>query len=74
MPRGNGTGPLGQGPGSGRGRGLGQRSGKNQANRPAAGAAGYCLCPSCGKRLAHTQGVHCYKVRCPECGAKMIRT
>jgi hypothetical protein len=71
MPRGDGTGPAGKGPGTGRGFGLGR--GKNQGNRPGAGPAGNCVCPSCGKKIAHTRGVSCYSVLCPECGVKMVR-
>ncbi|MBN1797638.1 MAG: hypothetical protein JW822_03615 [Spirochaetales bacterium] len=71
MPRGDGTGPLGRGFGTGGGRGLGR--GRNQGNRPGAGAIGNCICPSCGKKIVHTQGIPCYSVLCPECGIKMIR-
>jgi hypothetical protein len=75
MPRGDGTGPRGQGPvgnrGMGRGRGRGQ--GRMGGNRPGAGPGGSCVCPSCGKRVPHQPGVPCYSVSCPQCGAKMAR-
>ena len=65
MPRGDGTGPFGGGSGAGRGRMGG--------NRPGAGPSGYCVCPSCGTKVAHRQGVPCYSIECPKCGAKMVR-
>jgi len=37
------------------------------------GSGGYCICPKCGHRKAHTAGVPCRDERCPECGAKMVR-
>ena len=65
MPRGDGTGPFGGGSGAGRGRMGG--------NRPGAGPSGYCVSPSCGNKVAHQQGVPCYSLECPKCGAKMVR-
>jgi len=73
MPRGDGTGPYGQGPGTGRGLGRGGGRGRMDGNRPGAGPSGNCVCPSCGTKIAHQAGVPCYDVGCPECGAKMIR-
>jgi hypothetical protein len=76
MPRGDGTGPFGQGPGTGRG--AGNRSGKGMGrmsgNRPGAGIGGNCICPSCGKIIVHGRGVPCYSIKCPDCGVKMIRS
>ncbi len=63
MPRGDGTGPAG----GGGGRGLGQGGGTG------AGVGGNCVCPQCGKVVAHQQGQQCYKMTCPKCGAKMTR-
>ena len=75
MPRGDGTGPFGQG--SGTGRGAGNRSGKGMGrkggNRSGAGTGGNCVCPSCGKIIVHGRGVPCYSIKCPNCGANMIR-
>ncbi len=75
MPRGDGTGPFGQGPGTGRemGRGMGKGMSRMGGNRPGAGPSGSCLCPSCGTRVPHEAGVPCYNLSCPKCGAKMIR-
>jgi len=69
MPRGDGTGPRGQGPGTGRGmggRGMGQGLG--------AGTGGECVCAACGKRVPHQRGVPCYEVKCPKCGQPMTRS
>ncbi len=75
MPRGDGTGPFGQGAGTGRGlgRGMGKGMGRMGGSRPGAGPSGSCLCPSCGTRVPHEAGVPCYNLSCPKCGAKMIR-
>ena len=75
MPRGDGTGPYGQGPGTGRGmgRGAGVGRGRMGGNRPGAGPSGGCVCPNCGARLSHGAGVPCYDLKCPSCGAKMVR-
>ena len=75
MPGGDGTGPSGQGPGTGRGRGMGSGGGKGRmgGNRPGAGPAGECVCPSCGEKAQHQASVPCYSINCPKCGARMIR-
>ncbi len=73
MPRGDGTGPYGQGPGTGRGLGRGGGRGRMDGNRPGAGPSGDCVCPSCGARIPHQAGVPCYNLSCPKCEAKMIR-
>ncbi len=74
MPGGDGTGPLGQGPVTGRGLGRGGSGrGRMDGNRPGAGPSGYCVCPSCGAKAAHTAGVPCYSINCPKCGTKMVR-
>ncbi len=69
MPRGNGKGPIGGGPGGRGGAGGGRMGG----NRPGAGPSGYCVCPSCGAKVAHTRGVPCYQQKCPKCGSQMVR-
>ncbi|OGC41847.1 hypothetical protein A2Y85_03330 [candidate division WOR-3 bacterium RBG_13_43_14] len=71
MPKGDGTGPRGQGPGTGRG--LGRSGGQGQRGGRGAGTGGECLCPNCGNSVAHQPGTPCYQVTCTKCGAKMIR-
>ena len=61
MPRGDGTGPAGQGQGLGKG------------NRPGASIGGFCVCPSCGEKVSHQRGIPCHSVNCPKCGAAMVR-
>ncbi len=69
MPRGDGTGPKGQGPGSGRGAVRGQGRGGGFA----AGPGGNCICPNCGEKIAHNLGTPCYEQQCPKCGTAMTR-
>lgn len=72
MPRGDGTGPMGQGPGTGRGLGRGQ--GRGRMGGPfAAGPGGDCVCPSCGYRAPHVVGQPCNQASCPKCGSPMTR-
>lgn len=37
------------------------------------GSEGYCVCPKCETRVVHQPGVPCIDMRCPKCGAKMLR-
>ena len=67
MPGGDGTGPLGNARGAG-GRG---RRGAGQQN--IAGPGGFCVCPSCGKKISHVPSQPCSQVTCPQCGARMTR-
>ncbi|MBN1299296.1 MAG: hypothetical protein JW997_06400 [Actinobacteria bacterium] len=76
MPRGDGTGPAGEGPGTGRGlgRGAGQaRGGQGRMGGQGLGPGGDCVCPSCGTKVAHQPGTPCYNIQCPKCGAYMAR-
>lgn len=73
MPRGDGTGPAGQGPGTGRNQGRGGGRGRMDGKRPGAGPAGDCVCPKCGTKSPHRAGVPCYSVNCPKCAAPMAR-
>ena len=73
MPRGDGTGPYGQGPGTGRGLGRGAGRDRMGGNRPGAGPLGNCVCPGCGTKVPHQAGIPCYDVSCSKCGAKMTR-
>ena len=56
-----------QGKGQGRGGGRGRTGGRGL------GPGGYCICPYCGTKVPHQQGVPCYQQTCPRCGAKMTR-
>ena len=89
MPRGDGTGPRGQGPktgrgmrgsgmGTGRGAGIGSgigtgRMGRMNGTQAGAGPDGQCICPSCSAAMAHKVGVPCYQSKCPKCGTAMVR-
>ncbi len=77
MPRGDGTGPTGQGPGTGRGRGGGGGGGggggRGRMGGFSLGPGGACVCPSCGKKVAHQRGTPCTGLKCPACGATMTR-
>jgi hypothetical protein len=37
------------------------------------GPGGNCICPKCGYTAAHQRGTPCQEVKCPKCGAKMLR-
>ena len=52
----------------GRGGGRGRMGGPS-----AAGPGGSCRCPSCGYTVAHQVGSPCYQLKCPKCGANMVR-
>jgi len=64
------------GKGAGRGAGLGGGGGgrgRMGGTRPGAGPAGFCVCPSCGYKVAHTVGTPCYSIKCPKCGINIVR-
>jgi len=68
MPRGDRTGPSGQGPGTGSG------MGSPRGNRDrGAGPGGSCICPDCGEKVPHQLGIPCYEQRCSKCGTAMTR-
>ncbi|MFA7159009.1 MAG: DUF5320 family protein [Kiritimatiellia bacterium] len=83
MPRGDGTGPMGAGPGTGRGMGGGGGQGMGRGSSAglragrmggfAMGPGGDCVCPKCGKTVAHQQGAPCVQLKCPACGTTMTR-
>jgi hypothetical protein len=67
-----GQGPGGGGrAGGGQGRGAGRGQGRGGGFR--AGPGGFCICPACGHKVAHQQGVPCFEVKCPQCGTVMTR-
>jgi len=47
--------------------------GKNIGDKPGAGPAGNCICPSCGAKIPHTVNSPCNEVKCPKCGTTMTR-
>lgn len=73
MPRGDGTGPFGQGPAGGRGLGRGAGRRRMGGNYPGSGLGGNCVCASCGEKIVHQAGVPCASINCPKCGSKMVR-
>ncbi|RJP64979.1 MAG: hypothetical protein C4532_18120 [Candidatus Abyssobacteria bacterium SURF_17] len=73
MPRGDGTGPMGQGPGTGRGMGRGQGGRRGRMGGFAAGPGGNCVCLKCGHSIPHEAGVPCPQISCPNCGTPMSR-
>jgi len=56
--------------GGGRGQGGG---GRGRMGGRGLGPGGNCICPSCGAKVPHQQGVPCYQRTCPKCGSKMTR-
>jgi len=71
MPGRDGTGPAGPGRGLGRFRswfGRGRMGGPT-----AAGPEGYCECPNCGEKVKHLRAEPCTSLKCPKCGATMVR-
>jgi len=71
-----GMGMRGQGRGMGGGRGMGKGGmgrGRGQGGGLGRGPSGYCVCPSCGTRVPHEPGVPCTSMKCPKCGATMVR-
>ncbi|MBN1435969.1 MAG: DUF5320 domain-containing protein [Sedimentisphaerales bacterium] len=77
MPRGDGTGPAGQGPRTGRGQNANNRpqgQGRGRLGGPfAAGPGGNCVCPQCGAQAPHVAGQPCSQMKCPKCGIAMTR-
>jgi uncharacterized protein len=73
MPRGDGTGPAGQGPGTGRELGAGKGQLRGRLGRQGAGPGGNCVCPGCGATVVHQAGIPCSGTSCPKCGTKMVR-
>jgi hypothetical protein len=63
-PGGGGGGGQGRGQGGGRGRGGGFGR---------LGPGGFCVCLACGHKTPHQQGMPCFEMKCPQCGAAMTR-
>jgi hypothetical protein len=73
MPGRDGTGPSGGGAGTGRGMGRGGGRGRMDGTRPGSGPMGNCVCHKCKLSLPHQAGVPCYDMKCPKCGAPMVK-
>ena len=59
--------------GSGTGRGAANGGmGRNRTNA-GLGKGGLCICSSCGASVSHQRGIPCYNMKCPNCGAAMVR-
>ena len=64
MPGGDGMGPAG----------TGRRSGMaGRVNPAGAGPIGLCRCPQCDTAVEHQRGIPCSSIKCPKCGAVMVR-
>ncbi|MFH1073838.1 MAG: hypothetical protein V1752_02005 [Candidatus Firestonebacteria bacterium] len=72
MPLFDGTGPAGKGRGMSTGR-MGGGRGMRRGKKTGSGAGGNCICPACGAKVPHQQGIPCNSVACSKCGAKMVR-
>ncbi|MBN1931359.1 MAG: hypothetical protein JW786_07090 [Desulfobacterales bacterium] len=73
MPRGDRTGPKGQGPETGRKMGGREQGGRGRRGGYGKGPEGFCVCPNCGEKSTHEIGRPCYEQKCPKCGTAMIR-
>ncbi|MDI3547390.1 MAG: H+/Na+-translocating ferredoxin:NAD+ oxidoreductase subunit [Halanaerobiales bacterium] len=61
------------GRGDGRRSGQGRGIGSNRNSNSGFGPGGSCICPNCGREVAHQRGVPCYELKCPACGSPMTR-
>jgi len=72
MSRKDGTCPTGSSRGLGRVFGI--VSGKGRMGNPVQGGVeGFCVCPKCGTKVEHKRAEPCNKLKCPQCGAVMVR-
>lgn len=44
-----------------------------RGGRGGRGATEKCVCPACGASVPHQPGVPCRELKCPKCGATMVR-
>ena len=64
----------GRGLGAGRGRGLGRGGGRGLGRCGGGyGPVGTCICPKCGYRAPHQQGIPCPELKCPHCNVPLVR-
>jgi len=47
--------------------------GRGRGRMGAGGPPMECVCPMCGTRVPKTRGVPCASLKCPKCGAFMVR-
>ncbi|MBN1232665.1 MAG: hypothetical protein JXA60_04860 [Candidatus Coatesbacteria bacterium] len=75
MPGFNGTGSSKQGQGRGKGMGRKGNRGRNSANLSQVSMNDFCICPNpaCREKIPHQAGIPCTEMKCPKCGAQMIR-
>jgi len=52
---------------------AGGGQGKGRGGGSGAGPGGFCVCPACGEKVPHQQGIPCFEVKCPKCGTMMTR-
>ncbi|MCF7809559.1 hypothetical protein K9N50_01085 [bacterium] len=67
-----GGGGIGGGRGTGGGGGQGGGGGGRGGGR-GFGPGGECVCSACGHVAPHQPGQPCFQMKCPKCGAVMIR-
>ena len=54
-------------------RGAGRSRKKTGGGQNFAWTEGVCVCPDCGFKNPHKQGIPCYQTVCPKCGQRLIR-
>jgi hypothetical protein len=64
---------LGRNGNPGGGQGLGRGGGRGRNKGGAFGPGGFCVCPKCGEKAPHQQGVKCTKLKCQKCGHTLVR-
>ncbi|HOP86646.1 MAG TPA: hypothetical protein PLM71_04010 [Syntrophorhabdaceae bacterium] len=68
-----GRGQGAQGQKAGMGRRLAGSGGRGRMGGRGLGPGGECVCPQCGTRTPHQQGIPCYEQKCPNCSTPMVR-
>lgn len=51
----------------------GIKRGRGRKKGGSLGPGGYCICLKCGYKTQHEESVKCTTIKCPVCGAEMIR-
>lgn len=60
-------------PGMGRGAGMGRGRGAGGRGMGFGGPAVTCVCTACGHQAPKQRGIPCSTLKCPKCGAPMVR-